>query len=164
MRRRMALLTLGGAGLAAGCGFQPVYDRAASGDLRGSVRLTGVRGSTGRQFRKAFEKRAGRVHGEPRYTLDVDLTFSESDLAISTERDVTRFDVTGSAAFALAEAGGKVLEGDVVSVSSYNTLASPYATRVAGEDAERRVSEDLADRVFARIAAYLAGSATGDAS
>jgi hypothetical protein len=40
----------------------------------------------------------------------------------------------------------------VRTASGYNTLASPFATRAARLDAERRVVEDLAARVFLTLA------------
>ncbi|TVQ56391.1 MAG: hypothetical protein EA355_07085 [Rhodobacteraceae bacterium] len=139
-----------------GCGFRPLYaPDAGGGALHGQVRLEGVEGREGYYFRRALRRRLGDPASDAAYTLTVALTFSERGLAITPTDDITRVDVTGEARYALTPHGAETptTQGVARSVSAYNTLANPYATRVAADDAARRIAEDLATRVFLRIAA-----------
>lgn len=139
-----------------GCGFRPLYaPDARGGALWGRVRLEGVDGREGWHFRQAFTRRLGEPGPDAAYTLAVALSFSERGLAITRTDAITRIDVIGEARYALTPDGADAptAQGVARSVTAYNTLANPYATRVAADDAARRVSEDLAARVFLRIAA-----------
>jgi LPS-assembly lipoprotein len=150
-RGALALLLLAG-----GCGFRPLYaPDERGGALWGQVRLEGVEGREGYHFRQALRRRLGEPAADADYTLTVSLSFDERGIAITPTDDITRIDVLGEARYALTPAGAEApaMQGVARSVSAYNTLANPYATRVAADDAVRRVAEDLATRVFLRIAA-----------
>lgn len=153
--RRRALALLAG-GLLAGCGFQPLYGEqgGVAGGLRGEVAVSGADGRLGYHFRNRLRRRLDDPRPDAAFTLTVALSVSDEGLAITRQDDVTRISVTGEARWRLARRGdGEEAEGVVRSTSGYSTLASPYATRIARRDAERRVAEDLAERVFARLAA-----------
>ncbi len=158
--RRRALALLAGAataGLTAGCGFQPLYgeQNGAAGALRGEVAVGGADGRLGYHFRERLRRRLDDPRPDAGFTLEVALSLSDEGLAITRQDDVTRFSVTGEARWRLVRQsdGGAAAEGVARSTSGYSTLASPYATRIARRDAERRIAEDLAERVFARLAA-----------
>jgi len=157
--RRRALRLIAGAAAAgglSGCGFQPLYGEqgGAAGALRGEVAVSGADGRLGFQFRDRLRRRLDDPRPEAAFTLTVALSLSDEGLAITRQDDVTRFSVTGEARWRLARGrdGAEIAAGAVASSSGYSTLASPYATRIARRDAERRVAEDLAERVFARLA------------
>lgn len=151
---RRALL-VGLAGLAVGgCGLRPLYGAGGGGVLHGA---TVVRAGEGRQayaFREAMRRRIGDPSAEAAFDLAVEVRLEADDLAISEQDDITRIDIRGLAAYVLSEraTGTEIERGVVRTASGYNTLASPYATRAARLDAERRVVEDLAARVFLTLA------------
>jgi LPS-assembly lipoprotein len=151
--RRAAMAAL--AALAAGgCGLRPLYGEGGGGVLH---RNTVVRAGDGRQayaFREAMRRRTGDPAADAAFDLAVEVRLEADDLAISEQDDITRIDVRGLASYVLSEraTGAEIERGVVRSASGYNTLASPYATRAARLDAERRVVEDLAARVFLTLA------------
>lgn len=154
--RRRALAALAG-GLVAGCGFQPLYleQGGAASALRGQVAVTGADGRLGFMFRERLRDRLDTPRPDSSHTLDVALRFTDTGLAITRRDDITRFTINGEATWRLTRRGdgAVVADGLARSASGYSTLASPFATRAARLDAERRVAEDLAERVFARLAA-----------
>ena len=162
--RRGALcvfLAASGALAISACAFEPLHrPGGALGDLRGTVAISGVDGREGYAFRRTLERRFGTAAPNPAYLLEARLNFERRGLAITRDDAVTRFDVSGEAAFALRQTtdGSLVAEGVARALSAYSALATPYATRVAARDAERRVAEDLAERVYAQIAAQLSRS------
>lgn len=52
--------------------------------------------------------------------------------------------------------GAVLTKGTEIGLSSYNVLASPYATLAAEQDADRHSAADIADRVRIALAAYFA--------
>lgn len=158
--RRRALRLLAAAacgGLAGACGFRPLYGEqdGAAGSLRGEVAVSGADGRLGFHFRDRLRRRLDDPRPDAAFTLEVALSLRDEGLAITRQDDVTRISLFGEARWRLARGrdGAEMAAGAVTSSSGYSTLASPYATRIARRDAERRVAEDLAERVFARLAA-----------
>jgi LPS-assembly lipoprotein len=152
--RRAALAALALAAAAGGCGLRPLYGAGGGGVLH---RNTVVRVGEGRQaytFREAMRRRTGDPSADAAFDLAVDVRLEADDLAISERDDITRIDVRGLAAYVLSQraTGAEIERGTARSASGYNTLASPFATRAARLDAERRVVEDLAARVFLNLA------------
>ena len=150
------LLLLGGVAALAGCTLRPLYGPASAGGREAAqeaVALNPLSGRDGYVFREALARRF-RLDPTAPLVLTVDLSLRQIGLSISRQGDIGRFNVEGTARFALVDRRGGVapLEGTVRSVSGYSTLASAYATRVAREAAEERVLQDLAERMFAQIA------------
>ena len=152
--RRRLLTALAACAASAGCGFRPLYGESG-GALLGQVQPVGLAGRAGYHFGQQLRRRLGRPEADAAFELETALSFEREGLAISASDDVTRYDVTGSARFTLRRRadGVVVSEGVATSVTAFSTTATPYATEVAERDAERRLAVDLADRVFARIAA-----------
>lgn len=152
--RRRAVAALAAAGAAAACGFTPLYGTGDS-DLRGAFRVEGADGREGYRFREQFRRRVGDPRPDAPWTVEVALAFDEDGLGITPDDDVTRYNVDGEARYVVRRRrdGAQVASGVARSVSAYSTTASPYATRIAQQDTLRRVAADLADRVFAQIAA-----------
>lgn len=152
-RRAIALVTCA---LASACGFRPLHGPSGeAAALRGDIVIEGVDGRSGHYFQRSFTRIAGEPEPDARFALDVALSLDREGLAISRDDTITRFDVFGEARFRLRDrtSGALRLDGVARSVSAFNTLSNPYATRIARLDAERRVAEDLAARVYAQIAA-----------
>lgn len=157
--RRRALLAAAAATLA-GCGFRPVYGDGPDGApaLRGAVIVEPAPGRLGFAFNNRLRRRFGPPGPDAAMTVSATLAFQETGLAISRDDDITRFDIAGRAAFVVTRRvdGAELDAGAVEAVSAYSTTASPFATRAAQRDAQRRVAEELAERVFLRIAALAA--------
>lgn len=160
--RRALIAALMAAAALGACGFRPLHGQAGAGEaLRGAVALDAGGGRHGWIFADALRRRIGDPRSQPSYQIDVALTLEEEGLAISERDDVTRIGLLGAAryAFRARTTGTELLQGVARSASGYNTLASPYATRTARLDAERRVIEDLATRVWFDIVAGLEANA-----
>lgn len=154
-RRGLLLLLLA----AGGCGFRPLYGtgseaaailpRIALGDIRRDEvpdRMTWT-------FRDALDRRLGG--GAEAFRLAVTLAVEERGLAITQGNETTRYNLTGFARWTLTASGAAepALSGTEESFTAYSATATPYATRVARRDAERRLALDLAERVVTAIAA-----------
>lgn len=148
------MLATAGVVLLGGCRVEPLYGRDDQPDaVPRAVDLAFIPGRRGDVFRRALGRRI-RLTPEARHGLTVDLAIAERGLAITRAGDVTRYNLDGTASFVLDDRTGEAapVEGQVRAVVGYSALLSPFATRVAQEDAETRVLAALADRVFARIA------------
>ena len=94
----------------------------------------------------------------PTHRLDVDLELASTGVALTQQNVTTRFDVIGTADYALVPlAGGPPAASGVVrSITGYSApdseTASAFASRAAEIDAERRLAIDLADRILQRLA------------
>ncbi|WP_118133244.1 LPS assembly lipoprotein LptE [Oceanicella sp. SM1341] len=151
----LGLLALGG------CGFRPMYGEGSPArELQGRIAIGEVtRGETPDRmtyaYRDQLRRRLGEPSGAARYRLDTRLRVTSIGLAIAEDNATTRYNLTGIATFSLIVPGTAepVLTGTVDSYSAYSATGSVYATRIAARDAERRIAEDLAERVITRIAA-----------
>ncbi|QDL90868.1 hypothetical protein FDP22_03145 [Paroceanicella profunda] len=151
----LGLLALGG------CGFRPMYGEGSPARaLQGRIAVGDVtRGETPDRmtyaYRDHLRRRLGAPEGAPRYRLDSRIRVTSTGLAIAEDNATTRYNLTGVATFTLTVPGTAepVFSGTVDSYSAYSATGSVYATRIAQRDAERRIAEDLAERVITRIAA-----------
>jgi LPS-assembly lipoprotein len=156
--RRAALAGIAGLGLAAACGFQPIYAPGSpAAAMEGRVAVPALDGLAGFTLQERLTERLG-VAGPEAYRLAIDLDFERADAAITQDNITTRFLVLGEASFRLYPPGGTqpVLADSVRSQTGYSApesdVASAYAARIAGVDAERRVARELADRIVMRLA------------
>jgi LPS-assembly lipoprotein len=170
--RRALLCAVGGALLLGGCGFRPMLGEGAGGDaLDGIVAIQTPEGRNGFALREALEKRLGRAGPGAPWRLTTTLALTESGTAITADASITRYVLRGESNWALSGsgagsgAGGEAaLSGQVQSMSAYSATGSLYATRTARRAAQRRVAEDLGQRIAIRLAAALAdgrGAAAG---
>jgi LPS-assembly lipoprotein len=142
----------------AACGFEPMYgDGAPARRLLGAVALDPIPGRDGFDFRERFETRAGRS-GAPDYLLAVTLATESEGRAIREDNAITRFNLRGTAGFVLRHAatGAVLTSGQAEAFTAYNAIANAFATSVAERDAERRLSQALADQVLLRLSATAA--------
>lgn len=152
--RRALLLLLAGLPLAA-CGFRPAHAPGGAGQaLRGQVRAADP--ATGRDFAfvAALEDRLGRAPA-PRFLLGYDISVHERGGARVRDLGDTRFQVFGKVGFSLSDAatGAIIHAGTVSNFTAYSATSTQLATRVAQQDAERRLMGILADQVVARLLA-----------
>jgi LPS-assembly lipoprotein len=145
---------------AGGCGFRPLYGEGSpAAALLGRIAVGSITRGTlpdrmGFHLRDALVRRLG-VARDAGWRLDLRLGIEEAGLAITPDNATTRFSLTAVAAWDLIPAGSAapVLSGEAESFSAYSATATVYATRIAARDAERRLAEDLAQRIVVQIAA-----------
>jgi LPS-assembly lipoprotein len=82
---------------------------------------------------------------------------SVAGLGYRLDESASRSDLTLSASYVLYDAAGKeVLRGSASSVASYDIAASAYAEITSQDDARKRASEVLAERLRTELALRLA--------
>lgn len=155
--RRMLLFTLAALPLVAACRFTPVHAPGGSGEaLRGRVRADDPADRLAFAFVAALEDRLGRPR-EPRYDLAYEITVDERGGADVRDLGDTRHQIFGRIRFVLSDAasGDLIHDGMVQSFTAYSATATQLATRVAQEDAERRLMRILADQLVTRLVMVL---------
>lgn len=145
--RRFAVLGLLALG---GCGFAPIYGQDNA--LRGQIAYDTDETVAGFRIRTRLEERLGFAT-TPRYLLTVTRTEQRRTSAITSDGDTTRFNVIGTATWALKDAatGTQVETGAVEAFTGYATTGSTTATQAAETDATARLSVILADMIVSRI-------------
>lgn len=147
--RRAALLGLLGL---AGCGFTPVYGPDGSAaQLRGTIDFAEPVTVADYNLRRRLIERLGDTV-EGRYTLSATLSEVPTPATITSDGDTTRFNIVGTADWALVDAsGGIVKSGKVETFTSYSATGSTVATQSARIDASQRLAIGLADLIIARL-------------
>ncbi len=142
------------------CGFEPLYSRKAP--VNASAEMASIR-------ILPIEDRIGQImqnhlldllnpHGrprKPRYTLEIKLSESSGNIAVSKESFATRANYTLSATFTVFDSVTKknAIGGTERVVTSYNILESDYATQVAENDARDNALRQAAFNIQNQIAA-----------
>lgn len=145
--RRLFVLGLGAA--LSGCGFTPVYGPGGGADrLTGQVSLADPTTDAAFLFNNRVEDRLGPAT-LGRYALDVTLDTSRDDVGTTSDGRRTRFQLTGTARYALSDTatGAELTSGRTESFTGYSTTGSTVATLAAERDAEARLMRILADQV-----------------
>ena len=135
------------------CGFRPIYGEGSAADaMQGRVALGDFSGLSGFHMREELETNLGPATTAT-HVLNVDLTITRKGLAITSDGSITRYNLNGVAKYTVSELGGSiVLSGSVSALTAYNATANAYATRVAEQDANRRLAKTLADEVTTQLA------------
>jgi len=120
--------------------------------LAGRVLVDQIDGAMGYALRKRLTEQFG-TSTTPRYGLAVTIDVASEGLAISEQADITRYNLTGTAAYVLRDLGSQAvpLRGDVRAFAAYSATSSPFAAQVAEEDARARLATTLADRIVTRL-------------
>lgn len=140
----------------AGCGFHPLFARSGSngGGQRvfNSIYVDPVDGGRG-----GYELRNSLIdllQGKSRpdqatYRLKIGLNQTIEGTAIQTTGYTTRYSYTMTASYRLSNArtGAELTRGTETMVSGYDVVASPYATLVAQQDAQKAGAKEIADRI-----------------
>lgn len=173
--RRLALRTCAlfiAATALSACGFRPLHGQYSEGDNPGSsanlaaVYIKPIPDRSGQIMRTAMERRFSPTgQREARYILSVNLTESIAKLAVEQNAFATRANLTLTASYVLerAEDYYQFPAGKTIAVSSYNILASNYATLTAEQNARERAVETLANDLRTRIAILLSAPASDPA-
>lgn len=153
LTRRTLLLTATAA--LAACGFTPVYGPQGTAEgLRGTIEVDPPSDPAGFALVRQLERRLG-LPASPAYALSADIFVIEQELGITSDQEITRYNVLGRARFALRDTatGTIATSGEVDSFSSYSATGTPFATQTAQRDAEDRLMVILADQIVARLLA-----------
>lgn len=144
---RRTILGLAGLPLA-GC-FRPMLaqDGAASG-LLVRIALPEIDGRFGYFLTKRLEDRLGRPEA-PEYRLAVRTNIAERGIAVAQDNSVTRVTLTATAEWSLSRRAERtpILQDVATNQSGYNATSSQFATRQVRLDVERRLAQDLAERI-----------------
>lgn len=135
------------------CGFTPIYGNGSAADrMHGLIAIGPLEGQNGFDMRERLETRLG-VATQPAYILNVEPVIDTEGLAITPDGKITRYNLSGTASFTLTTLDGTpVYSGKVEAFTAYNATGSAYATRVAQQDANRRMSVTLADKIVTQMA------------
>lgn len=162
--RRFFMLSaaaLGGTSLS-GCGFEPVYgtDGAAS-MLLNNVLVDEPKANESYLLVRELENRLGQPGGAPQFGLSLALKLDERGLGRTSAQVTNRFDVIGSATYALRDMDNKevLTTGKVSSFTSYSASGSTVSELAAKDDAYERLMVILADRIVVDLQAYAVSEA-----
>lgn len=136
----------------AGCGLAPVYGTNGQAQVfRNAVAITAPNTVEGFRLRERLEKQFGRAQA-PQFGLTVTMSKDASPATITTEDDITRFNINGTADWALFDKAGQALgTGSVSTFTGYSATGSTVATQTAATDAADRLAIALADLIAARL-------------
>lgn len=151
--RRGFLASLAALGLAAACGFRPVYGPGGQGRaLRGAIHLDDPVSRADFQFVSAFEDLLGRPNA-PHYALAY--VISLENIAGGTIQDIgaTRIQRFGTLDFTVTDiaTGAEVATGQLRNNTAYSTTTTQLATLRAAEDADLRLMRLLAEALVTRL-------------
>lgn len=138
----------------AGC-FRPMLaeDGPASAVL-GRIALPTVDDRFGYFLNRSLEGRLGRATA-PDWRLEVNTRITERGFAVAQDNSVTRITLEAEATWKLFRAGETrpVLTDRAVTQSGYGATSSLFATRQTRRDIERRLANDLGERISRAILA-----------
>jgi LPS-assembly lipoprotein len=148
--------------LVAACGFHPLYGHSAGSGgtsaIFASIYVDPIPERTGYELRNSLIDQfdAGR-NTHKTYRLKITLDEQRKGIALQTDATITRYNYVVAADYVLSDSNGHVVTtGHESTLSSYNVVASPYATLTARQDAQKRAAEDLAQRIRLDLGVFLA--------
>lgn len=160
MRPAAAALALAACSMTlAGCGLRPVYSSGASGaaaQALAAVQVESIEGRAGWLLQNALKDRlAAMGQASPRYSLRIRLDDRIEGLGVRADDSVTRERRTLRARYQLVDmASDETLLDETSSWDAgIDVASSDYATVAAENSALERLTQILADRILARVAA-----------
>jgi len=148
----------------ASCGYRPLYvqhgtDNASVVDELALIRIEAIPDRTGQQMYNMLRERLN-PYGKPeeaKYALSVAVTETRENLFLEKDETATRANLTLKANFILRrlDDGTVLVTGSSRSVSSYDILASQFASVVSQEDARLRCARAISDDMRTRLALAL---------
>lgn len=143
----------------AACGFAPAYGPGgAATQLVDTVRVADPSDKNSFDLVERLEERLGRPENH-RYDLAYTITTEAIGVGITTENEITRFNLKGAVDYTLTDkaSGARLTGGRVQGFTAYSATGSTVAGLAAEEDAAFRLMRILADQIVARL---IAASAT----
>jgi LPS-assembly lipoprotein len=138
-----------------GCGFTPAYAPGGGATrLQGTIWVQNPTDKNAFDLVERLEERLGRPQ-DIRYDLTYTITTEAVGVGITTENEITRFNLKGVIDYSLTEraSGTRVAGGRVQNFTAYSATGSTVAGLAAEEDAAFRLMRILADQITARLIA-----------
>ena len=144
------------------CGFKPMYATDGSGpavsEEFAKITIDPIPDRLGQLVRNALIDRVTPL-GSPRdpvYRLVVKVTEEREDVGLRQDASVTRANYRLNGDFQLVEIATdlKVITGNAWTATAYDVVQQDFSTVIAQQDAERRLSIELADEIRTRLAIY----------
>lgn len=154
--------------LLAGCGYRPLYgergaDSASVVDELAQIRIEAIPDRIGQQMYNMLRERLNPrgKPTQPKYALKVRLTETRDTLFLEKDETATRANLTLKANFQLTRLADEklVVEGLSRAVSSYDILASQFASVVSEQDARLRGVRAIVDDIKTRVSVVLSADA-----
>ena len=166
MNRIAAWLLLCAIPMLGGCGLRPLYEAGGKGPVSqalGAIEVGPIAGKNGWLVRTALTDRiAASPQSAPRYRLEIELDDQILGFGVRTDNVVTRERRTLRARYKLIDAAGGtvLLDATAGADEGIDVVTSEYAVIAAEQTALERLSNDIADQIFARVALYVSRTAT----
>ena len=151
------------------CGFQPLYEAGGSSALMqeqlASVDVGPIPDRLGQVMRNRLVSRLN-TSGNPEYMLEVKLDQTSENFGVRPDTATTQEQITMVAAIQLIseKTGEPVLQESFRARTSFDLVLSDFATVTQREDAARRLSLELAERIHRRLALHFANIADAQAA
>jgi LPS-assembly lipoprotein len=156
---------------AGGCGFHPLYGTSgATAENAGKLASIFVEPIATPQ-RLGYELRntlidvfdsSGRL-SQNAYRLRVTLNTKSQGVAVQNDAAITRYNDTLTVDYTLSDMKGTVItHGIETGLSTYDVVASPYATLTAQQDSDTRAAQDIAYRIRTDLAVFFERQASAE--
>lgn len=153
------------ASMVSACGYRPLYGQNTSAPSAQrhleSINVKPIPDRIGQMMRTALMRGLSPRSKRSAHAYDISITLEESISTLAVERNAfaTRANLTLTANYELTRRADhlNLATGSVKSVSSYNILASDFATKSAKDDSRKRAIEDVSNTLRTRLAIYFQG-------
>jgi len=147
------------------CGYKPLYGQNAGAPSAQShlesINVKPIPDRIGQMMRTALMRGLSPRAKRSAHAYDISITLSESVSTLAVEQNAfaARANLALTANYALTRRADylNLPSGSVKSVSSYNILASDFATKSAKDDSRKRAIQDLSNTLRTRLAIYFQG-------
>jgi len=153
------------ASVVSACGYKPLYGQNTSAPSAQrhleSINVKPIPDRIGQMMRTAMMRGLSPRAKRSAQAYDISITLDEavSTLAVEQNAFATRANLTLTANYVLTRRADllSLASGSVKSVSSYNILASEFATKSAKNDSRKRAIQDVSNTLRTRLAIYFQG-------
>jgi LPS-assembly lipoprotein len=146
------------AGLCAACGFRPLYGNGGAGSrVLASIYVEPIEDSAAYELRNTLIDLLDSDGVQTGKTYRLALTYKRTSQGIALQNDaaITRYNDTLTVDYVLRDGkGAELIRGSESNLSAYNVVQSPYATLVAQRDADKRSSQEIAERIRIDLSLY----------
>ncbi|MCY4543190.1 MAG: LPS assembly lipoprotein LptE [Rhodobacteraceae bacterium] len=139
----------------AACGFKPAaIDRSGDATVFGNTKVEVAGDQAGYHFERVLQRKFGFASRTAPYHLKASIGITGAEAAIQGSGGHYRFELVGTVGFTLVDAAGEtVLESSATEIVYWGSKREVIANLAARRDAEQRLYNELADRVFTSVIA-----------
>lgn len=154
------------AGLAAGCGFVPIAAPAGGvpADQQLVVRDINVSSPNDRYEYELRRGLSGFVTVDPAapYTLNLTTKVERTNLAITSDDEITRFNLEAVTSYQLVAAtGDQAYAGETRAISAVNATTDTFATQTSERAAMTKLADATAEKIVTALRVIALRQATG---